>query len=196
MPEFEYTSSHELQELIGALPVLALQAGEPAMTQTVDFLHGRIPEYPELPMLPGGHIAPDGVSFLHSDAQRAWFFGSIKKNQLPGWGYEDGHPAKTGSTRTGTLGRRFTEQVLKTDQAITGEIGTNLNYAPWVVGPDYPGEEINGRTMYQAKVHADWWQFGDVIAANLEAGWDVFDEAFWPVFLDLVKNRAGQGGAK
>lgn len=196
MPEFEYTSSHELQDLIAALPVLALQAAEPAMTETLDFMHGRIPEYPELPMMPGGLAAPDGVSFLHTDQQRAWFFGSVKKGELPGWSWEDGHPAKTGSARTGTLGRRFTEQVEKTDQAVIGQIGTNLDYAPWVVGPDYPGEEINGRRMYQAKVHVDrWWQFGDVMADNIDEGWKIFDETFWPLFINLVhQQRSGHQG--
>jgi hypothetical protein len=192
MPEFEYNSSKELQDLITALPVLALQAADPAMTETLIFLHGKIPENPELPMLPGGHLAaPDGVSFLHTDQQRAWFFGSIKKGQLPGWAWEDGHPAKTGSARTGTLGRRFTEKVEKTDQAVIGQIGTNLEYAPWVVGPSYPGEEINGRMMYQAQIHVDrWWQFGDVMADNIEAAWKIFTEEFWPEFTRRIEEQS------
>jgi hypothetical protein len=203
MPEFEYTSSHELQDLIGALPVLALQAGEPAMTQTVDFLHGKIPEYPEPP--DGQPMLPDGASFLRTAQQKAWFFASVKSGSLPGWqwipGDRGGQPEKSGSARTGTLGRRWTEQVTKTGEAVTGEVGTNLNYAPWVVGPSEPGEEINGRTMYQARIHVDrWWQFGNVMAENVEAGWEAFDDAFWPVFLELVKNRSGSnpasGGAK
>jgi hypothetical protein len=198
MPDFEYTSSHELQDLIGALPVLALQAAEPAMTQMTDFMHGRIPEYPEPP--DGQPMLPDGASFLRTPAQKAWFFASVKSGQLPGWAWKDNQPEKTGSARTGTLGRRWTEQVTKTDQAVTGEVGTNLNYAPWVVGPSEPGEEINGKLMYQARIHVDrWWQFWNVMAENVEAGWAAFDEAFWPVFLELVKNRSGQsptGGAK
>lgn len=191
MPEFDFTPAEDLREWILALPTLALEVAQPAMTESVTYLHGQIPAYPEAPS--GRLMLADGVSFLHTAQQRKWFFRAVKKNELNGWEWQDGHPQKTGSARTGTLGRRFTEAVRTEQQSVVGQIGTNLGYAPWVVGPDYPGELINGEMMHQARAHVDrWWQFGDVIEDNLDAAWEVFTDTFWPQFLALAKQRLAE----
>jgi hypothetical protein len=87
--------------------------------------------------------------------------------------------------RTETLGKKDTwrTDVTKGDLAIVGAIGTNLDYAAWVVGPDKPGIEIGGRLRYQSGVHVDrWWQFDKTIDDNIEAAWDEFERAWWEEF--------------
>ncbi len=101
-------------------------------------------------------------------------------------------PQREGSRyrRTGTLGRRFTTEVIAGSEDVIGRIGTNLAYAPWVVGPDYPGEEIGGRMMYQARVLVDrWWQFNDVVEANIEGAWTEFEKQFWPDFRAQIEQQ-------
>ncbi len=151
MPEFEFKGIEELQKLINSLPELALEAAEPAMQDTMIFLHGQLPEYPP---------------------------------PIPDSTYD----------RTGTLGRRFTENVNVQQAAVIGELGTNLNYAPWVVGDDFPGSEINGVMKYQAKVHQGrWWQFNDVINENIDKAWEEFTDKFLPEFRERIE-KAKAGG--
>lgn len=140
MPEFEYHGTEEFRRLIQALPTLALEAAEPAMEDSLVYLHGLIPEYP--PALENSRYK-----------------------------------------RTGTLGRRITTAVEAEDLAVVGLIGSNLAHAPWVVGPDYPGEEIGGQTKFQARVHVDrWWQVGQVVEENIDSFWTEFEQKFWPDF--------------
>ncbi|MHB0922637.1 MAG: hypothetical protein ACYC3H_01560 [Bellilinea sp.] len=152
MPEFTFYGTEELMELIQMLPELALDAAQPAMVDTLIFLHGQLPDYPPA---------------------------------IPGSSYK----------RTGTLGRRFTENTTRGEDAIIGELGTNLAYAPWVVGPDYPGVEIGGRQKYQAQVHVDrWWQFDRVIENSEADVWDEFEEKFWPEFRDRIQQESARLG--
>ena len=91
--------------------------------------------------------------------------------------------------RSLTLGRRWTEQVELLDDAVVGQIGTNVAYAPWVVGPDHPGADFGGTTKYQAKVHKGrWWQFESVMEANVDGAWAEFEAAYWPA---LAKELGG-----
>ena len=105
-------------------------------------------------------------------------------------------PAIPGSSykRTGTLGRSFTESVTPESGAVIGELGTNLAYAPWVVGEDFPGKMHGGRQKYQAQVHVDrWWQFEDVVNASEEGAWDEFEQKFWPEFRERIQQAAKTG---
>lgn len=96
--------------------------------------------------------------------------------------------------RTGLLGRRWTTEVENTPVSVIGTIGNNTPYAPWVVGPDYPGLVINGREMYQSKVHADrWWQFIDLIETNESDAWKEFSDTFWKEFLTAMRKQANGG---
>jgi hypothetical protein len=179
LPEFE-----KLRKEIEQWPAEALDSAEVAMAQALLYLHGKLPEYPDQP-LPN----PDGVSYMN-DAQRRWFFANVRKGNVKGWQWIEGHPQKTGSARTGNLGRKFTEDVEREDIAVLGSLGTNVPYAPWVVGPSYPGEQINGKTMYQARIHVDrWWQFEPTMEANMDGAWNEFSEKFWPVFLGKIKKE-------
>lgn len=70
-------------------------------------------------------------------------------------------PAPPASTyvRTGTLGRSITTGVRDAADAILGVIGTNLDYAPYVIGG--PDE--------QAWMHAGrWWQLPAYVEENLD----------------------------
>jgi len=105
-------------------------------------------------------------------------------------------PAIPGSSykRTGMLGRRFTEAVDIESNAVIGELGTNLAYAPWVVGEDFPGKMHGGRQKFQAQVHVDrWWQFEDVVNASEEGAWDEFEQKFWPEFRERIQQAAKTG---
>jgi len=189
MPELEWSGLEELKRAVGHLPELALNAAEPAMLEAILFQHEQLPEYPPSST---ESFAPDGWSFA-SDAQRKFFFGAVKAGQILGWAWvkdqvmgkrgkliTDQHPQKIGSGRTGTLGRKWTEKVRRDKSSVTGVLGTNVPYAPWVVGPDYPGEHINGKQMYQARVHQRrWWQLYGVFDENAAAAWDVFEDAFF-----------------
>lgn len=165
----DLTGFEDLDALIELLPELALHAAVPAMDATMLFLHGQIPPYPPTP--------PKGAALRAMTAkQRGWFFWALARGKL-----------KLPYTRTGTLGRLFTEQTTRTPDAVNGEIGTALGIAPWVVGPPFPGETINGRTMYQARVHAGrWWVFEDEMEKAGPEAYGVFDDTWRPGFLRLI----------
>lgn len=174
----EYIALDEARKLIERFPEIALEVAEPAMEASLLFLHGKLPEYPAPPA-----VSPDGVSFMN-DKQRRWFFAAVKRGDVPGWRQGEAGPEKTGSARTGNMGRKFTHDVESAETQVLGQLGTNVPYAPWVVGPDYPGEMINGKTMYQARIHQNrWWQFYAVVNDNADEAWKEFEEYFWPVFM-------------
>jgi hypothetical protein len=190
MPEFTVEGLNELREATEKLHELALRAAVPAMEKAVLYLHGRLPDYPLAET-----VIPDGVSFLRTDAQRAFFFANVRKGNIPGWHEVNGHAERFGSGRTGTLGRKETTWTYRSDQngdEVIGKIGTNLEYAPWVVGPDFPGEMINGQQMYQAKVHVDrWWQFAEEITDNMPEAWKEFDKVFADEYQKLLQQELG-----
>jgi len=186
-------------ELANQYPSLALVSATKAMTDAADYLLSQIPEYPQETL--GRIMPPDGVTWLKTPQQRAWFFAAVQANELPGWKWveaeydiENGkkflrkhaHPEKVGGARKGNLGRAQTRQVTMEENSVIGKVGFDpaiAPYAPWVVGPSYPGEEIGGETMYQAQIHADrWWQFGSIIGGEIDNGWKVFEETFWSEF--------------
>ena len=164
----------ELQKLIEKLPEYAMQAAEPAMNQAMLYLHGQVPPYPR-------QAAPGEQHNQNwTPKSRAWFFFAVRAGKIPGWKWvEDehgGHPEGQ-YERTNTLGRRITTGVQVGENSVLGEIGTNTKYAPWVIGPEYPGEQINGAQMYQAKIHSDrWWRLYDVVETNAADTWDVFED--------------------
>src|SRR5688572_33378214 len=85
-------------EFANRYPQYALEAAVPAMEAMSNFLLGKIPEYPSETI--GRIINPDGASFLRTDAQRKWFWASIREDKIPGWKMIDGHPTKVGGGRT------------------------------------------------------------------------------------------------
>lgn len=97
-----------------------------------------------------------------------------------------------GSTyrRTGILGAGYTESVQSTDNTVTGALGPTAPYAPWVVGPDYPGQDLGGGLQYQAKVHKGrWYQLQDVFDSNVDGAWLRFNEGFEKELGNLIKEE-------
>lgn len=212
--EFDWSDLEKFEKEINKWPTLALNSAIPAMQDAVHYLHAKLPESPQA----SSEVIqrPDGASFL-TDKQRRWFFWAVQNNQIPGWRWVEsavrrmispetrtayakfesvggGHPEKFASGRSGELERRFTTDVKHDESSVTGSFGTNSPYAPWVVGPAYPGEEIEGEKKYQAKIHEGrWWVFGDVVKENLPDAWAEFDKTFWPLFNKGV--AAGQGAS-
>ena len=165
MPDLKIDGLDELNKLIDKFPELALEAAREAMNAALLLLHGRLPEYPPPP-------GPGAPSPLHTAKQRRWFFAALREERI-----------QVPYRRTGTLGRRFAEAVSVDEAGVTGQIGTNLPYAPWVVGPDYPGQQILGQTMYQARIHQGrWWQFETVVQENLGDAFEEFEEVFFEEF--------------
>ncbi len=216
---FDYRELDEFVKEIDQWPGLALSYAQPAMQDTVVFLLGRIPEAP--PASAKVVVRPDGASFL-TDKQRAWFFAAVQANDIPGWRWVEsqqviltertagerapylsnikrtrvggGHPEKFASARSGDLERRFTTGVEKDKESVAGSLGNSVAYAPWVVGGDYPGDDVDGEKKYQAKIHEgqEWYQFPEVIASNIDDAWKKFDEKFWPEFQKAVVERKGK----
>lgn len=90
-------------------------------------------------------------------------------------------PATNIYIRTGTLGRRITEDVLRTNSGeVIGLIGMLTPYAPWVVGDPKPGEYINGELMFQKPTfkRRGWWRFNEVMQDNTIEAWKEFSESF------------------
>ncbi len=166
----------ELEDLIDRMPELALQAGALAMDETLLFLHEQIPPYPAGP-------APQGQTVKNMTPRaRRWFFANLRK----------GTP-KLPYRRTGTLGRSFTTETRVQGTAVLGEIGTAVTYAPWVVGPAYPGREIRGRMMYQAKLHRGrWYDFEQVMAARGNDAGLVFEQGFRVHLGRLIEQQPGE----
>jgi len=159
-------------------------SAEYAMELALLYLHGKIPPYPSLS--PSQRlINPDGASFLKTDKQRRWWWANLKEGKIKGWRLDaNGKPEKYATARNGNLGRSFTTNVeVDTDNVVTGEIGTAVSYAPWVVGDNYPGSSVQGRQMYQAKIHVDrWWQFNEEMAKGIDDAEKLFNEEFWVEF--------------
>lgn len=167
--ELDLTDLTKWQADLERFPAQAQTAAEGAMEVTLLFLHGKLPPYPPQP-------APGQAAKHWTPKQRRFFFAALRKGQI-----------KVPYKRTGELGRRFTTAVTVEPGAVVGELGTNLSYAPWVVGPAHPGETIRGRQMYQARIHEGrWWQLGNVLTNNKDEAVRVFAEEFGDRFMAEV----------
>lgn len=143
-----------------------------AMTTALLYLHSKLPGYPPPP-------AKGEASKHWTDKQRKRFFRALKSGEI-----------ETPYKRTGTLGRRFTTKVVVKGPDIFGDIGTDVPYAPWVVGPSESAAiTFGGVKMFQAPIHKGrWWQFIDVVEKNLGAVSDEFVETFFK-YLDEEYRR-------
>ena len=143
-----------------------------AMELTMLFLQGEIPEYPDQPNLPPGTIAK-----TWTDKQRRYFFWALKNGKI-----------KVPYKRTGLLGRRITSQAERDGVDVTGSVGLDVPYAPWVVGPPRSNAiTIGGVEMWQQPIHQGRrWQFYDVVYNNLDEAYRVFSEEFWK---EMSKSR-------
>jgi hypothetical protein len=166
MPEIETEGFEELRDIIDLLPKLALEAARDPMLDAAIFLRSQIPGYPPKPK-------PGTASKFWTDKQRRWFW----------WQIGQGNKALFEYKRTGTLGRRITEGVETTQDAVTGFVSMGgTPYAPWVVGPDFENKRsFAGRgQMWQARVHRGrWWQFETIMDEHIDEASDRFVGNFW-----------------
>lgn len=171
MTTLELKGFDELKDDIRRLPAAAYIAGKIAMEQALLYLHGQIPSYPPPP-------SPGTFQFATA-RQRRWFFANLAEGKI-----------ESPYRRSGDLGRSFSTQIDAGEDGLTGSLGTNKEYAPWVVGPDHPGESIGGETMYQARVHEGrWWQFDEVMGQHLDEAERIFVETFFKEFEKRVEGR-------
>lgn len=61
-------------------------------------------------------------------------------------------PPTSSYRRTGTLGRRWTHAITRTIDAVTGKVGNNTSYGPWVQSK-----------RFQANVHKGRWQTDEAV---------------------------------
>lgn len=175
----------EFQKIVEQLGPEALKAAEPSMQAALDFLMQQIPPYPS-------SDPPKGGLKNATPKAKAYFFWAVKQGLIPGWKWVEGKPGQPAHPegryrQTGHLGQSITTQVTSKSNEVLGEIGSNAPYAPWVIGPDYPGEDFNGKTMYQAKIHRDrWWQFEDVVEDNIEDAWEIFETEIMDRLMDAL----------
>ena len=76
-------------------------------------------------------------------------------------------PAKSRYARTGTLGRRWTSKVARQSSGVTGTVGNNTSYGPFVQSK-----------AFQARVHRGRWQTDEqVLTDNLQTIQTDFERA-------------------
>lgn len=68
-------------------------------------------------------------------------------------------PANSSYVRTGKLGQSITEDVYADGAGVTGVIGSNIPYAPYVIGGD--DEQA---WMHQGR----WWQLPEIVEKDLD----------------------------
>jgi hypothetical protein len=110
------------------------------------------------------HISIGGVDKVIDDLGRMdgmdWAETPMKKATMLLQGRMKRYPAQRASSsyvRTGTLGRRWTTKIRKDSRSITGIVGNNTIYAPWVQSK-----------LFQARVHRGRW-LTDAMAVQQEA---------------------------
>lgn len=158
----------ELRALIEQMPDIALEAAGVAMDRALLFLLSVIPAYPPPPTAPAGSSAK-----FWTDKQRRFFFWAMRRGKI-----------KVPYVRTGFLGQSFTSETRRLGDSVDGEFGTSAANAPWVVGPDYPGQDFHGHSMYQARIHEGrWFQFEDVFDAHKDEAMDLFEAEFRAEFI-------------
>ena len=114
------------------------------MREAVNLIHARIATYPPKP-------TGESQGFA-SDKQRRFFFAALRSGEIT-------LPYR----RTGQLSRSWTSQIDDKADGITGTVGTNLDYAPWVQSV----EEIGGRGP-QAKIHQGRWETDESVVTALK----------------------------
>jgi len=102
-----------------------------AMTQATALVQREAARYPAPSRRP--------MRFV-SDKQRRYVMMLVSQGRVP-------------YRRTGTLGRTLTSQVKSIGNDIIGTVGTNIVYAPWVIGH----ESVGGRGP-QARYHRGTWK--------------------------------------
>ena len=181
----------QLESYFKLLPQMAIDSSFVGLRLALYWLQGEIAalgnNYPAWP-------EQGSVMARMSPKARRWFFWAVKAGKVSGWRWVNdeggGHP-EGHYNRTGKLMASLTSDVAREPTQITGIIGFGRNYAPWVVGPKYPGESIAAfgqvKPMYQARVHEDrWFRFPDEIEKRRDELQQVFIDEFTKEFNKLA----------
>lgn len=155
------------------LPDLAQAAAEEAMAVALEWVLAN------LPARPTRESAKAQWPGFQTDKQRRWFF----------WALHSGELARL-RAQAKPLYPDFYSEAKIVDGRVVGIIANDRPWAPWVIGPDYPGTAYpglnQGKPMYQARIHAGrWWQLGEFMTENAAEIWRVFFEDFESLFKEL-----------
>lgn len=134
----------ELEKKLGSLERLNDEFVSPTMEEATHFVHSKVPPYPP---------AKRGRQPFVSAKQRRYVMAAISRGEIT-------IPYR----RTGLLGRSITTEVRSIGATVQGVIGTNTQYAPWVISDE---ETPNGLGP-QSRYHADhWWTLQGVVGDSL-----------------------------
>ncbi len=122
----------------------------PVVERALDYLWQELPPYPPKPQ-------PGEASRHWTPQQRKWFFAALRAGQVE-------TPYKR--RLSGGLGGSFATEVRSQRGKITGLMGPNMPYAPYVIG--------QGK---QAPLHAArWWIFEEEIQKNLSGAAQIIED--------------------
>lgn len=163
-----------IQQIVEKLPRLTMETAEASMEWVLDELVSEMPDRP-----PKSTAKAQWPGFA-TDRQRRWFFWALKSGELAK------QAASTKSIATG-----WETEAKATSEGVIGILANTRPYAPWVIGPSYPGVVYpglsGGRAMYQAKIHAGrWFQLGKYMQDKSDEVWDRVFEDMLDVLKDLV----------
>lgn len=182
---------HGLEDLEAALEELedaAPQIMRASMDSALRYLHQELPEYPDWHAgeLPAVYDRQPQKRKFTSKKQRRFFFVALREGRIKPhtgaykskfktakqqayffWAVNSGK-IQIPYRRTGTLQREITTETAVNGNAVIGNIGTALEYAPYVIGDN------------QAPIHQGrWWQLDDEVEKNLDDATRVLEETAW-----------------
>ena len=145
----------------------ALRIMQAAMDETLSYLHQELPPYPagnagRRPKIYPRAYKRTGQRYLSG-------FKTLKQQRFFFWAMRAG-VLSVPYRRTGTLQREITTRSVAAADGVTGYIGSNLGYAPFVIGDD----------AQQAPIHQGrWWQLRAEVEKNLNDAARVLEVAVW-----------------
>lgn len=157
-------------ELARQYPAYAISSAKIGMGEMLSYHMEHVPEYPVETLEP--LMPPDGVSFLRTDKQRAWFFAAVQAGELPGWVWVE---AKYGTSNVRVYSNHSTSYLLKGEQR--DEKGAyTLEERKTIIEPAHP-EKIGGaRTGNLGRAQTQQVESSDEDVT----GYIGFDEAIAP----------------
>lgn len=186
--EFDDTQIQDFLLVIEQTGELALSLAGEAMQEALQWLLEQLPPDPTRP-IPEGAPSP-----LRTAKQKRWFWANLKAGNIPGWSYIAADDIRRYAVpKSGELRDAFHVEVTQTPYEVFGSIGTDLAWAPWVVGSSYPGSTFEGKQMYQAPIHAydnRWWRFEEVMKANEQEFLWILQDIFWDKFREAYGRKS------
>lgn len=140
MPGIRVKGLDRLERRLGGVAALRRTYLEPTMRAGVHYVHAQVPPYPPQTHKPYPFV---------SERQRRYVKAAIARGEIT-----------VPYRRTGQLGRSITTRVDEIGGSVVGIIGTNVEYAPWVISSEPTPDGIGP----QAKYHqGNWWTLQEVV---------------------------------